>query len=71
MYVYVWKSKEGIPFYVGMSQNIRRPNPKSIGHRNKACANKVQELGADNVIIELHTVPDIAAAKVLVTPSIP
>ena len=65
MYVYVWKSKEGIPFYVGMSQNIRRPSPKSVGHRNKACALIVQDVGADNVIIELHTVPDATAAKLL------
>ena len=65
MYVYVWKSKEGIPFYVGMSQNIRRPSPKSVGRRNKACALMVQDVGADNVIIELHTVPDATAAKLL------
>ena len=65
MYVYVWKSKEGIPFYVGMSQNIRRPSPKSVGRRNKACALMVQDIGADNVIIELHTVPDATTAKLL------
>jgi len=65
MYVYVWKSKEGVPFYVGMSQNTRRPSPKSVGRRNKACALMVQDVGADNVIIELHTVPDITAAKLL------
>jgi hypothetical protein len=65
MFVYVWKDGAGVPFYVGMGQNMRRPNPKSLSHRNKACAAKVQKLGADNVIIELHTVPDIIAAKVL------
>ena len=65
MFVYVWKSKEGIPFYVGMSKNIRRPSPKSVGHRNKACALRVRDIGADNVIIELHTVPDVTAAKLL------
>lgn len=65
MFVYVWKDPAGIPFYVGMGQNVRRPSPKSIGHRNKICALRVQELGADNVVIELHTVPDVIAAKVL------
>ena len=65
MYVYVWKSKAGVPFYGGMSQNMRRPNPKSVGHRNKACALMVQAIGVDNVIIELHTVPDVTAAKLL------
>lgn len=65
MYVYVWKDRTGVPFYVGMSQNVRRPSPKSLGHRNKACAFKVQEIGADNVIIELHTVPDVTAARLL------
>lgn len=65
MFVYVWKDAAGVPFYVGMGQNIRRPSPKSLGHRNKACALKVQELGADSVVIELHTVPDVTAAKVL------
>lgn len=65
MYVYVWKTPDGIPFYVGMGKNVRRPNPKSLGHRNTACKQIVQELGADNVIIELHTVQDVTAAQLL------
>jgi len=65
MYVYIWKDTEGIPFYVGMSQNLRRPSPKSLGHRNKACAARVQELGPDNVVIELHMAADVTAAKLL------
>lgn len=65
MFVYVWKDPEGVPFYVGMGQNLRRPNPKNLGHRNKTCALKVQELGADNVVIELHTVADVTAARAL------
>lgn len=63
MYVYIWKTPEGIPFYVGMAKNIRRPSPKSIGHRNNACKTKVAEIGADNVIIELHTASDVESAK--------
>jgi len=63
MYVYIWKTPDGVPFYVGMAKNIRRPNPQSIGHRNQACKAKVMEIGADNVIIELHTAPDVDSAK--------
>jgi hypothetical protein len=65
MYVYVWKTPDGVPFYVGMGKNVRRPSPKSLGHRNVACKKIVQELGADNVIIELHTVQDITSAQLL------
>ena len=65
MYVYVWKTPDGVPFYVGMGKNVRRPNPKSLGHRNAACKQIVQEFGADNVIIELHTVQDVTAAQLL------
>jgi hypothetical protein len=65
MYVYVWKTPDGIPFYVGMGKNVCRPSPKTIGHRNAACKKIVQELGADSVIIELHTVQDVTAAKLL------
>lgn len=65
MYVYIWKSPDGVPFYVGMGKNIRRPNPKSTGHRNKACKQAVQNFGADNVVVEIHTVQDITAAQLL------
>lgn len=63
MYIYIWKTPEGVPFYVGMAKNVRRPSPKSIGHRNEACKAKVAEIGADNVIIELHTVSDVESAR--------
>lgn len=65
MYVYIWKSPDGVPFYVGIGKNIRRPNPKSTGHRNKACKQAVQDFGADNVVVEIHTVQDITAAQLL------
>jgi hypothetical protein len=48
-----------------MAKNVRRPSPKSVGHRNKACIDAVQAIGADNVIIELHTAPDVESAKEL------
>jgi len=63
MYVYVWKDADGTPFYVGMAKNVRRPNPKSVGHRNAACVEAVKKIGADNVIIELHIAPDAETAK--------
>ena len=65
MYVYIWKYPNGTPFYVGMAKNVCRPSPKSVGHRNKACIDAVQSVGADNVIIELHTTPDVESAKEL------
>ena len=63
MYVYVWKTQAGVPFYVGMSKNFTRPNPKSKGGRNKECIAFVQAIGADSVVIELHVVPNMDAAK--------
>jgi hypothetical protein len=65
MFVYIWKKPDGTPFYVGMGQNLRRPSPKNMQHRNKACKQAVQEIGVDNVIVELHTVPDAESAKLL------
>jgi len=65
VYVYIWKTPDNVPFYVGMGKNIRRPSPKSLGHRNETCIKIVQELGADNVVIEIHTVTDVTAAKAL------
>lgn len=65
MYVYIWKKPDGTPFYVGMGQNLRRPNPKSLQHRNAACKQIVQDIGADSVIVELHTVSDVESAKIL------
>lgn len=65
MYVYVWKDAGGIPFYVGMGSTLGRANPKSKGHRNKACLTKLQEIGADAVIVEIHTAASEATAKAL------
>jgi hypothetical protein len=65
MYVYVWKAQDGTPFYVGMSKNVQRPNPKQKGGRNKDCIAAIQAMGADAVIIELHITPNADAAKKL------
>jgi hypothetical protein len=65
VYVYIWKTQEGQPFYVGISQNVSRPNPKRLGHRNSACKAVVQAIGPDAVVIELHSAPNPEAAKQL------
>lgn len=63
MYVYIWKDAGGIPFYVGIGSTLGRANPKSKGHRNKACLAKLREIGADAVIVEIHTAANEEAAK--------
>jgi hypothetical protein len=56
MYVYIWKTPDETPFYVGFSKNKRRSNPRNNGRRNWLCKQKLAEIGADNVIIELRPV---------------
>lgn len=63
MYVYIWKDTNGVPFYVGMGSTIGRANPKSKRHRNKACLEKLLELGADSVVVEIHTANSPEEAK--------
>ena len=65
MYVYIWKDPSGTPFYVGMGSTLGRTNPKAKHHRNKACLQKLSEIGADAVIVEIHTAADVDAAKLL------
>jgi hypothetical protein len=65
MYVYVWKDQNGIPFYVGMGLTMRRAKPTNKAHRNRACLDKLAEIGPDSVIVELHTVADEVSAKQL------
>lgn len=63
MYVYIWKDPSGIPFYVGMGSTLGRTSPKAKRHRNKACLQKLAELGADAVIVEIHNAATEDAAK--------
>lgn len=65
MYVYIWKDPSGVPFYVGMGSTLGRTNPKAKRHRNKGCLQRLQELGADAVIVEIRTLPTEEAAKAL------
>lgn len=61
MYIYIWKTPEGIPFYVGFTKNKRRTNPLNAGGRNWLCKQKLADIGATRVIIELRPVVSIEA----------
>jgi hypothetical protein len=63
MFVYIWKRKDGIPFYVGMSKGIRRTDPQAAGGRGWLCKQTLAEIGATNVVVELHqtSTPEEAA----------
>jgi len=65
MYVYIWKTLEGQPFYVGLTKTIHRTNPRNAGGRNWLCRQKLAELGVENVVVEFHTVTDIISAQEL------
>jgi hypothetical protein len=59
MYVYIWKTPNGVPFYVGFTKTKRRFNPFNSGNRNWLCTQKLEELGASNVIVELRLVASV------------
>lgn len=59
MYVYIWKTPEGVPFYVGFTKNKRRTNPLNAGGRNWLCKQKLTEIGAEKVIIELRPIATV------------
>ena len=65
MYVYIWKTPEGQPFYVGLTKSIHRTNPRNAGGRNWLCRQKLSEVGVENVVVEFHTVADIISAQEL------
>jgi len=65
MYIYIWKDAEGTPFYVGFTKNKRRSNPRNNGGRNWLCRQKLAEVGADRVIIELRPVASVEEGTVL------
>ena len=59
MYVYIWKTPEGTPIYVGFTKNERRSNPRNNGNRSWLCKQKLTEIGVDRVIIELRPVASV------------
>jgi hypothetical protein len=56
MFVYIWKDANGIPFYVGLTKSVGRTNPKNGGGRNWLCRVKLQEIGHENVVVEIRHV---------------
>jgi hypothetical protein len=64
MFVYVWKHNE-VPFYVGASKSSRRTNPLNSGERGWFCKQKLNEIGAKNVVVELHMVDTLDEAQIL------
>ena len=65
MYIYIWKDADGTPFYVGFTKNKRRSNPRNNGGRNWLCKQKLAEVGADRVIIELRPVASVEEGTAL------
>ena len=65
MYVYIWKNTEQVPFYVGLTKRLGRTNPRNNGGRNWLCRQQLALVGADNVIVEFHTVPTIEEGQLL------
>lgn len=63
MYVYIWKRPDGTPFYVGMTKNIGRSNPLNSGGRGWLCKQTLQEIGAANVVVELHIAETLEKAQ--------
>jgi hypothetical protein len=58
MFIYVW-SFNSIPFYVGLTKNIRRANPRNNGGRNWLCRQRLNEVGPDSVHVEIQHVADV------------
>ena len=65
MYVYVWKDTQSVPFYVGLTKRIGRTNPRNNGGRNWLTRQKLQSVGAENVVVEFHTVDSIIEGQEL------
>lgn len=65
MYVYIWKTPEGVPFYIGLTKNKRRSNPLNEGGRNWLCCQKLSEIDAAKVIVELRPVASAEEGSIL------
>lgn len=64
MYVYIWKHND-VPFYVGMSKTMRRTDPLAASPRGWFCKQKLEDVGACNVVVEIHSTPTLESAKEL------
>jgi hypothetical protein len=65
MFVYIWKTPKGTPFYVGFTRARNRTNPLNAGGRNWLCKQKLVEIGAERVIIELRPVASVEEGTAL------
>lgn len=65
MFIYIWKAPDGTPFYVGLTNNSRRTNPRNNGGRNWLTRKKLDELGFDNITVELRHVESKEAGQQL------
>lgn len=65
MYIYIWKTNDGVPFYVGLTKSRSRTNPNNSGNRNWLTKQKLDEIGRHNVIVEIRPVESIVAAQEL------
>lgn len=52
-----------MPFYVGLTKNIRRTNPRNNGGRNWLCKQRLVECGVANVHVEICVVDDVTEAR--------
>ena len=65
MIVYVWKRKDGAPFYVGMTKNYGRADPTKAGGRGWLCKQTLVDIGPKNVVVEVHHVDTTEEASAL------
>lgn len=65
MFVYIWKDAAGVPFYVGLTNSVRRTNPMNSPKRNWLCAKKLDEVKKEHVIVELRFVASLSEGQVL------
>lgn len=63
MFIYIWKCPASTPFYVGLTRNKHRTNPCNSGSRNWLTLQKLEEIGAHNVIVEIRAVDSIVAGQ--------
>lgn len=64
MFVYIWKH-EGRPFYVGMTKQLSRTNPRNNGGRGWLCKRTLETIGRENVVVEIHTLDTVEEAQAL------
>jgi hypothetical protein len=64
MFVYIWKHND-TPFYIGMSNSRRRTDPTVSNPRGWFCKQKLAEIGAKNVVVEIHTKDTVEEAQLL------